>query len=460
MSPALAPSVQPVASRRASDLVFGLVEELRRRSERLQMLEARLLDVVGSPFLPFVDHVGVPAAKLHDAELLALGFERAAAHPIDAEVYRHPALALPAIYRLSAGRPRLALRVGDLADFLVACGRWTEEVRIEGDPFGGLRRARLTEHDGHEVWAVERQGIRGFTPRAMNSRELAAAMRTREGFRRRPRYVSASDDATEVERLGRCASLIQHARAEFGVARVASLFFDAEIERFVRRNRAGRVLESRLRVLGVGFPHLDHLVYRSSRARLRHLMRIFETLGFERRAQLATDHYGAQVLDHPELGFSVIAEVDLAPGERATDFAYEALPPLHEPGPIERSTVLHGESILGAGPHRLAVEVDLDRARAILATERIEVLAPELSGASQESATAPEPWLPDVDRVDEAVRRGVIDGTRSVEIMSLGAPGSELGLVERFDGRRDFDAERLERATQRSEAWRKRQVVA
>src|SRR5690606_11035883 len=143
---------------------------------------------------------------------------------------------------------------------------------------------------------------------------------------------------------------------------------EAEIERFVRRNRAGRILDSRRRVLGVGFPHIDHLVYRSSRHRFRGLLRIFETRGYERRAQLAIDRYGAQVLEHPELGLTVVAETDLEPPERDLDFAFECLQPVRHPGPIERYTLLHGESILGGGVHRLAVTVDFDRARALLSS--------------------------------------------------------------------------------------------
>jgi hypothetical protein len=444
MSPQLESLVTAPAELDATRLVRGLITEMKARSERLQMLERHLLEIVGSPLLAFVDHVGVPPERIEADDLAALGFAQAAVHPVDAAVFKHATLELPAIYRLAAGRPRLALSVDDVADFLVACGRWVEEVRIEGDPFGGLRRARLGESPGHELWVVERKGARGFTPRAANSREVSAAMRTKEGFRRRPRYVAAGDEAAEVERMGRCASLIQHGRTEFGPSRAAALFFDAELERFIRRNRAARVLDSRLRVLGVGFPHLDHLVYRSSRHRLRVLMRIFETLGFERRGQVATDRYGAQILTHPELGLTVLAETDLEPGERDLDFAYEGLRPLPKPGPIERYTLLHGESILGAGVHRAVVSVDFERARAILASEGVATRAPFVdSAARRETSTLAEPWSPDADRVALAIERGALDPTRSIELTSRGAPGSELGLIERLDAKRTFDASTL-----------------
>jgi hypothetical protein len=428
----------------ARGLVHDLIADIRARSERLQMLERRLLELVGSPLVAFVDHLGVPAGDIEPRDLVALGFVQAAVHPVDAAVYRHGTLKLPAVYRLASGRPRLTLMVDDVTDFLVACGRWVEDVRIEGDPFGGLRRARLGESAGHELWVVERKGARGFTPRASGAREISAAMRTREAFRRRPRYVAAGDEAAEVERMGRCASLIQHGRSEFGPSRAAALFFEAELERFIRRNRAARILDSRLRMLGVGFPHIDHLVYRSSRHRLRSLIRIFDSLGFERRGQVATDRYGAQILEHPELAITLLAETDLEPGESEIDFAYEGLRPLVPPGPIERYTLLHGESILGAGVHRVVVSADIERARSILASDGVETRPLIVDTAMRrETTTVAEPWAPDADRVEHAIRCGAFDPTRSLELTSLGAPGSELGLVERRDARRDFDADEL-----------------
>jgi hypothetical protein len=445
LPPQPVPLVSPptdIAAARA--LVRDLIADIRARSERLQMLERRLLEMVGSPLVAFVDHVGVPAEHVESRQLLALGFVQAPVHPVDAEVFRHATLRLPAVYRLASGRPRLTLMVDDVTDFLVACGRWVEDARIEGDPFGGLRRARLGESAGHELWVVERKGARGFTPRASGAREISAGMRTREAFRRRPRYVAAGDEAAEVERMGRCASLIQHGRTEFGPSRAASLFFDAELERFIRRNRAARLLDSRLRVLGVGFSHVDHLVYRSSRHRLRTLMRIFEALGFERRGHVGTDRYGAQILEHPELGLTIIAETDLILGESELDFAYEGLRPVMPPGPIERYTLLHGESILGAGVHRVVISSDIDRARPIFASDGVEIGPLTVDTATcREAATVPEPWAPDADRVELAIRCGALDPTRSLELTSLGAPGSELGLIERRDARREFDAREL-----------------
>ena len=445
--PQLAPVSAAPSDLGAVLLLHDLVADMKARSERLKRLEQRLLEVVGSPLLAFVDHLGVPAEELDAGRLRSLGFHAAPAHPVDAEVFRHRSLTLPAIYRLASGRRRLAVSVDDVADFLVASGRWTEEAKIEGDPFGGLRRARLAESPRHELWVVERRGARGFTPRVSNSREISAAMRTREAFRRRPRYVAGGDDAAEVERMGRCAALIQHGRTEFGPSRAAALFVEAELERFSRRNRAGRILESRLRTLGVGFSHVDHLVYRSSRHRLRALIRIFELLGFERRQSLSTGAYGAERLDHPELGLTVIVETDLLEGEADLDFS---LRPGAPPGPIERYTLLHGESILGAGIHRLVVVADLERARAILESDGVHTYAhPSRPGSHRAAVTSAEPWLPDVDRVAVAIERGALDPSFAIELTSLGAPGSELGLVERADARRVFDAEALAKVVER-----------
>ena len=130
---------------------------------------------------------------------------------------------------------------------------------------------------------------------------------------------------------------------DLGVDRACDLFFAAEREYWQRRNRAAQVQKARQDRLGIGWANHDHHTYRSSREHFARLISVFEKLGFHCRERFYAGRqagWGAQVLEQPNAGIVIFADVDLSPDELLIDFAHEPLP--------EREQLGHGRPLVRA----------------------------------------------------------------------------------------------------------------
>lgn len=143
--------------------------------------------------------------------------------------------------------------------------------------------------------------------------------------------------------------------------------------------RAGKIQKARQDTLGLGWENHDHHTFQSSRSAFKDLIRILETLGFRSRERFyagANAGWGAKVMDQPECGLTVFADVDLGPDEVRGDFAHEPLPARPELGTVGLWCALHGESILRAGLHHLAARLDFEAAGEGLAHWGIRTMPP------------------------------------------------------------------------------------
>jgi hypothetical protein len=88
---------------------------------------------------------------------------------------------------------------------------------------------------------------------------------------------------------------------------------------------------------------------------------LLEELGLECRERFYAGReagWGAQVLEQPENGVVVFADVDLAPDEVLGDLAHEPLAPRDQLGTVGLWCRLHGEAFLQAGLHHLECRFD------------------------------------------------------------------------------------------------------
>ena len=79
--------------------------------------------------------------------------------------------------------------------------------------------------------------------------------------------------------------------------------------------------------------------------------------------------WGAQVLEQPNAGVVIFADVDLSPDELLIDFAHEPLPEREQLGTVGLWCALHGESFLEAGMHHLECQFDFEALRRQLEAE-------------------------------------------------------------------------------------------
>jgi hypothetical protein len=239
------------------------------------------------------------------------------------------------------------------------------------------------------------------------------------------------------------ATLFDAAAEDLGPDWACDLFFAAERSYWMGRNRAARVQHERQQRLGLGWANHDHHTYRSSRASFRDLIAVLEGMGFHCRERFYAGHeagWGAQVLEQPQAGIVVFADVDLSAEELSGDFSHEPLPAREKLGTVGLWCALHGESFLQAGMHHLECQFDFDAARVQLSEAGIESMAPFTDFSFLRQAfTTGEMWSVDSVRIAKTQASGAITASQAEQFRTVGALGSHLEILERNDGYKGFN---------------------
>jgi len=99
-----------------------------------------------------------------------------------------------------------------------------------------------------------------------------------ERFRKRPRHFERDEEGFEAANR-----LIDDAIRDLGPDLSCDLWFAAEREFWMRRNRAAQAQKARQDRLGLGWANHDHHTYRSSRKNFKLLVATWEKLGLRCR---------------------------------------------------------------------------------------------------------------------------------------------------------------------------------
>ncbi len=433
-SPALADfdwKPEPQAAALIDRLVAACVSQLPVLAVFAEQLRLR----TGTRLTDWVDHLAcVNSAELM-TDLEAAGFQVSEKQAPDRWV--HARGLFPPVVVLADGHARIVLKVDSVVDFLVA-NQLAGHRNLEGEPFSSCRRALIAESRSCEWWIVERQVIGDFPERFTASADPQLVTKWQEAFRlRRRRHENTSDGFDIAEKL------ITAAQQELDSNRVCNLFFAAERDYWERRNRAARVQKARQDTLGLGWSNHDHHTYRSSRQHFARLIGLFELLGLELRERFYAGReagWGAQVMEHPQTGIVVFADVDLSPAEVFCDFAHEALPAQDRLGTIGLWCRLHGEAFLEAGMHHLECQFDYEAARDQLASEGVRSMKPftDLPHLRQ-AFTEGEIWPVRAERIADLLRDGLISAAQAEQFRQNGAVGSHLEILQRNDGYKGFN---------------------
>ena len=220
-------------------------------------------------------------------------------------------------------------------------------------------------------------------------------------------------------------------------------FFQTEREYWQGRNTAAQTQFERQSALGMGWANHDHHTYRCSREHFAPLIAFLELAGFECRERFYAGSdagWGAQVLEQPECGIVIFADVDMSAEELAGDFAHDGLPPTRELGTVGLWCQLHGDSFLAAGMHHLECQFDFAASQQQLAAVGIETMAPFTDFPHLKQAfTVGERWQLPEERLVSLVDRGVISSDESARFSADGVLGSHLEILERNDGFKGFN---------------------
>jgi hypothetical protein len=258
-------------------------------------------------------------------------------------------------------------------------------------------------------------------------------------FRNRRRNFD--DDAEGFEHA---RTLIDRAIASVGRDITCQLFFTAEREYWMSRNRAARAQYARQQRLGIGWANHDHHTYRSSRGYFSQLIGIWEMLGLVCRERFYAGKeagWGAQVMEQPVTGIVTFNDVDLSPDELMDDFAHEKLKPQTSLGTVGLWCALHGEAYLQAGMHHLEAQFSFDALRdQLAATEGIGMTKPFTDFPHLRQAfTEGERWPVPQQRIAKLLDEHLITPQQAQQFRTQGAIGSHLENLERNDGFKGFN---------------------
>jgi hypothetical protein len=459
----------------AAAWVAKSIAQLAERNPVIGRLEALLRDDTGTRLVDWVDHLAFQQSEAGNGsprligELANVGYDRASGDTANVSVWRHPLGMFPPIV---TGAPRdcLAIRADSAEDAVAAliheldldadddqrdsellrqltppAAATSSSARIDPPPIdfcgtldGPYVQACLHTEGGVSLCITERHGYRGFSPPAVEERQIAAARKYLNDFRRRQRVCENHEEGFHY-----AIALFEKAAAEIGRDWACDLFFAAERDYWRSRNQAARVQYDRQNRLGLGWANHDHHTYRSSRRAFHRLIAVLEQMGFECRERFYAGReagWGAQVLEQPESRVVIFADVDLSPDEVTQDFAHEPLSERDELGTVGLWCELHGEAFLEAGMHHLECQFDFDASCEQLAKLGVETLAPFTNFEFLRQAfTRGETWPVNPARVERLRATGRITNEQAEKFLREGAIGSHLEILERNDGYKGFN---------------------
>ncbi|MDB6092604.1 MAG: hypothetical protein JWM32_166 [Verrucomicrobia bacterium] len=423
----------------AEQLLGRWIETFLLRNGFGRRLADRMRDETGTEFYEWVDHLVM--APEHAAELRAVGLTEAkVASAAGVTVFHHPKAMMPRVLLGGANCERgvpavVALRPESLVDFLA---HHDLASPIEGAFGARLRRATVSEENGARLDAVERLGWRGLVVEAPAAGLPEAVVKARELFRARKRHF-----ANDAEGVAHAFAVLDQVLALVPRDVACELFFAEERVFWEFRNRAGRVQKRRQDTLGLGWGNHDHHTFRCSRQHFPELIEFLSRLGLEKRERYYAGEeagWGAQIMEAPEVGIVVFADVDLKPGEIDIDFAKQRLPELPALRTVGLWCALHGDSFLQAGMHHLEARFDFVRLRDQLSLEGVATMKPFSDFAFLKQAfTEGERWPVRPERVDGLLQRGLITAAQADGFIKDGALGSHLENLQRKGGFKGFN---------------------
>ncbi len=399
-------------------------------------LSERMLDETSTRFVDWIDHMVIPEGNGTEETLRKLGLVemKDVEKPDGLVVFKHKASYLFPILVGGGKNTVIALKPENIDDFIQALGLG---IKPEGEPFSHIRYASINKSGNFILNAIERRGFNGYIEK--NSGDVKEYLSVLSSFFCRKRYFEDDKEGLEYTE-----DLVLEATKRLDSGRVADAFFRSERAYWQRKNRSGQIQKERQDRLGLGWGNHDHHTYRSSRDNFRHMITLFETMGYECREKYYAGEdagWGAQILEHPVCDIVVFTDVDLDADETRLDFPHEKF----RKKPKKLGTVglwvgLHGESILQAGMHHLEARFVFEKLKEDLKEYNVDVMPPfSYFDFLKQAFTRGEFWKVDKSRLDSLLSKRYITMQQYDEFLSKGAIGSHMENLERDQGFKGFN---------------------
>ena len=400
-----------------------------------RLLAERMKVETSTLFSVWVDHLLLPARQYKEQELKGLGFweDKKSRRPVGARVFFHPYADLPRLMVLpQVEEIGCAIMVDDIWRFQLAHHL---SGPIIGAPYSRYRLCHMPD-GAVNFLIVERRGTQDLLleKRGKTSKYLECF---EQWVTRKREFNSVAQGMKETLRLAR--EIVETA----GTGTAANLFLEGERIYWQSRNHAAQIQKARQDALGLGWANHDHHTFRSSRSHFPMLINILLTFGFKKRERYYAGKdagWGAQIMEQPEAGVIIFADVDLAPEDVTVDFSKVALPDLNRPGTVGLWCALHGESILQAGMHHLEAKFDFDQLKKDLQDRHVETMPP-FSDFSflRQAFTKAEMWAVPEPRLNALRELGRLSEEAYQQIKLKGAVGSHLENLQRREGFKGFN---------------------
>ncbi len=418
----------------AEQLLLNIYNDYCTANPTAHAMATRMHNTAGVLLHHVIDHWMLPSGYINLADFPE--FEPSAT-PDGDPLWRATGTSLPPIRIDDTGRlnsPRMAIHVDCISDFIDA---WDlPDTGRMGDTDSGYEEARFRLEAG-ELAVVARCGYSGYRPGELPAPALRIVRSVRERLNNRDR------SGETLTAIARCYKLLGPMLEEIGQDRTTDEFFAAERTFYVSRCKAAQVQLNLQNEIGIGWANQDHHTYRSSREGFRALMRIWSLLGFRHRERYyagAEAGWGAQIVEHAVSRVVIFSDVDIAPTELDINFAEELLPARTELGTIGLWCGLHGDSIAAAGMHHLECEYDFSAASAALNKAGIGVMKPFTDmPVLKQAFTVGETWAVMPERIQALLDAGSITAEQAKRFAELGATGSHLELLQRWQGFKGFN---------------------
>jgi hypothetical protein len=409
-----------------------LVNRFFTRNQFARELAQRIEGHTSTRFFDWIDYMVFPDSSFDMTELIMLKYEeqKDMETPSDTRLYVIPGSQLFPILIHPKESTELVIHPENLREFQ---NIWGTRSEILGEENAAFNVQEVARHNDFILKTCERRGYKGFVVKV--SDDIDSYLSSLDYFTTRKRETEY--DLTSLQEH------IQDMSDELDIGRVADAFFRAERIYWLERNSAGRHQKKLQDDVGLGWGNRDHQAFRCSRKNFCRIVRIFESLGMESRERFYAGEqagWGAQVLEHPICKEAVFADVDLLPQESQGDFAHEGLQPEKNLGTVGLWAGLHGESILSAGFHHLAILVDFDKCEHKLTEAGVPVMSPFSSFPFLKQAfTQGENWQAHKERLDKLLNAGSIDPQQHAEFLKEGAIGGHVEIIERNSGFKGFN---------------------
>lgn len=403
-----------------------------QRNREIALLSQQLNETAGARLVDFTDHLAVTETVETQSQLEGFGYRLRE----DDRTWEHPGADLPlVILKKEIQKPvGLAVAVDSIAQFLMVRGM---DRPINGSLFSRFRTCEVSVSNGTALWVVERRSNKVMEPVTEAGDYLPLYFKTLEKWLTRPR-----NSVNPAAAMKQVLALAEQQAADAGTHLAAYLFFEAERRYWQSRNRAAAIQKHLLDSIGVGWAAHDHHTFRSSRSSFSQLVNFFQVLGFDLREKFYAGEeagWGAQVVENPVIDIALFLDVDLAPREIDIDFKSQGLDPAENLGTVGLWCQLHGDSLMEAGLHHLAIQSDFEGLTQNLKTENVKMMSPfSTMPHLQQAFTFGEAWPVTEARVQKLLNARAISGKAAENFIIEGAVGSHLENIQRADGYKGF----------------------